>query len=365
MSTAQQDNVAPLPAAGAAYAKYKDKFYIAGGTVKSGIGVSSTTDQFFALDLSKPWDAASPAWIRLKEAPKKGFVGAAMSWDGKNFMTLPDNGTAAHQYSFDSLTWNESKASFRDPMLGAFPVTLGDSGTVLIAGGLTAAGDVRNQYDIYKFDTGENIMGQPLPVGVLPYRQGYKALWSSALKSAVFYGGYGLETLGQWVTLYNPTTNQWNMLNTTGDVTLTTFDHCMAISRSSFLDPGSVVDAGQLSTPIAIYQISLDSWVKMYNPSLAYRGPPPETGPPPSQPTTQEDNDQDEVGTLNIGAIAGGIAGAVTVVAFFGFLNRPQKTTTAALEWTRNTITMSMKKNSYLRYPEEEDFAHLSMQAAM
>ncbi|KAG0221495.1 hypothetical protein BGW41_006732, partial [Actinomortierella wolfii] len=152
MAEAQTNLIAPIPASGMGYAKYKNKLYVNGGLIKAYRDPGSITDQFFALDLSKPWRSDSPAWIPLPEGPKKQLISVAMSLDGKVFMTFPAVGYPAYRFSFEKNAWSAVKANFRDSMYDVDPVTLGTDGTALIFGG--SRGD---EYDIYSFETDQTV----------------------------------------------------------------------------------------------------------------------------------------------------------------------------------------------------------------
>ncbi|KAG0227332.1 hypothetical protein BGW42_003014 [Actinomortierella wolfii] len=198
-----------------AYAKYKNKFYINGGSIKAGIGPDTLTGQFFALDLSKPWRSTSPAWIPLPEGPKKDFTRGAMSLDGKIFMTFPEIGYPAYRFSFESNTWSSSKANFRDTMYSVDSVTMGD-GKVIIVGGFQE-NTTYSPYDIYSFDTDQTVTMNLPKTGasgsvILPGRREYRVVWSEHLKSAVFFGGFSPSQSPDIVSFYHPESKQWSSM---------------------------------------------------------------------------------------------------------------------------------------------------------
>ncbi|KAF9154914.1 hypothetical protein DFQ26_009909, partial [Actinomortierella ambigua] len=213
MSMAQQTPVAPQPAARVAYAKYKNKFYISGGSVETLRDPSATTNQFYALDLSKPWKSESPAWIRLPDAPRKDFAGAAMSSDGKIFMTFPSGIAPAHRFFFENNTWSESKAQFRASTNDVSPVTLGVDSKVLILRESQSNNVTFRSYDIYSFDT-DQVMTTEMPFYtvnntlMMSGPHGFKPAWSNHLKAAVFVGGIPEN---QWVNIYDPK-GQWTYM---------------------------------------------------------------------------------------------------------------------------------------------------------
>ncbi|KAG0223330.1 hypothetical protein BGW42_005975 [Actinomortierella wolfii] len=88
---------------------------------------------------------------------------------------------------------------------------------------------------------------------------------------------------------------------------------------------GANVGAGRRN-PMAIFQISKNSWVDEYQPFTEYRDPFPSSPRPPSaSPPQGSNNTSNEIQDLreepiNVGYIAGAVAGALAVVAIVGFL---------------------------------------------
>ncbi|KAF9159000.1 hypothetical protein DFQ26_007015 [Actinomortierella ambigua] len=407
LTASQQNPVAPQPVAAPGYAKYKNRFYVNGGTTSLSASVLGSSGQFFALDLSKSWTSVSPAWIQLPDGPRKDYHGAAMSLDGKFFLTSCSTAsTVSHRFSFDTNTWSVSKAPCHSTTYDVSPVTLGTDGTVLTAGGFTEVG-IADAYEIYSFATDQAVRA-PLPdtmvngVPILPGRRGYKVVWSEPLKSAVFFGGSGLQgTSVGTVTLYRPESKQWSLMKTIGANNTNNYGHCMAItddgttilSYGGYYDsqPGNplfseslyilnlttgvwtlavdssskrawpactiagdyfllwggsykflagintTLDFDKPSTPVLIYQISLNAWVQEYKPSAEYLNPGAGTpsasatssvrpssssSPSPSSQGVPDSSTKDGTsgGMTNIGAVAGGVAGAAIVVATIGFL---------------------------------------------
>ncbi|KAG0221134.1 kelch domain-containing protein 3, partial [Actinomortierella wolfii] len=225
--TAQQ-NPAPMPASSASYVKYKNKFYVMGGTVmpefKSTEGYSA---QFFVLDLSKPWKSESPAWTPLPAGFRVSDVGAAMSQDGKIFITFPGFGQAAHRFFFENNTWSASQADLRDSMYSSCPVSL-PNGTVFVVGGDERGDNV--PVDIYSFNADQTVTTRYPKAALLnsTFEQ-YKAVWSEYLQSVVYYGGWDILA-DQSVRLYHPESKQWKKLKTTGGKNVTLVGHCIAIT---------------------------------------------------------------------------------------------------------------------------------------
>ncbi|KAF9154911.1 hypothetical protein DFQ26_009906, partial [Actinomortierella ambigua] len=209
MSAAQQTPVAPLPASGPAYAKYKNKFYIQGGRI--GPKIDHATGQFFALDLSKPWTSESPAWIRLPDGPQKDDAGAAISLDGKIFYTSSSLfQPTAHRFFFENNTWSISTTALQESIYTVSPVTLETDGQVLILGGYNE--NITNMCHFYTFDTDQYVFTQLSPAAINGTQlvfEDYMAVWSRHLKQAVFIGGLGSS---QGMTLYEPKSKKWKKM---------------------------------------------------------------------------------------------------------------------------------------------------------
>ncbi|KAG0221786.1 hypothetical protein BGW42_007296 [Actinomortierella wolfii] len=209
--------IASLPVHSSGFAKYKDRFFIHGGVTTGGnANADNISGQFFYLDLSKRWTSVSPAWNKLPEGPKN-VSEIALSLDGKILVAFIGNPIQAiHGFSFESRTWSISKVSFQNSTKGIFPVTLGQDGTVLIAGGSS----LDNVYHIYSFDV-DSLVTHSLPPSpfpgkkFLPGREFYQAVWSEPFKSAFFFGGsiYGVfagnASTANILSVYNAETKAW------------------------------------------------------------------------------------------------------------------------------------------------------------
>ncbi|KAF9970091.1 hypothetical protein BGZ73_007316 [Actinomortierella ambigua] len=310
----------PLPVAEAAYVKHGTKFYVYGGRVTlTSTDPTALTGQFFALDLSKPWSADAAVWIKLPEGPKKYHVTMAMSKDGKILMVFPGKDNTAHRYLVENPQWLASRQPFNVAMTDVAPVMTENDGRVVILAGFGTSA-THDQIDIYSFDV--DFIEATLPVPpyspstlFLPAKGFYKAAWSKKLQSIVYYGGLSEFTTDQWVSLYNPVTNSWKSLKTSGVNRHTSLDHCVATGIDN---TNQLVDAGRLSSPPMLFSISQRTWVDKYVPSAEYfEEDPPPSPTSPAQPTNSLVT---ETPSSNIGAIVGGSVGvAVVVLALAGF----------------------------------------------
>ncbi|KAF9166177.1 hypothetical protein DFQ26_008499 [Actinomortierella ambigua] len=161
-TAAQQTTVAPLPATNAGYARHKDKFYIYGGRTNiTDLTPAVYSGQFFALELSKLWTAASPAWIQLPPGPAVADAPVVVSADGKVLMSFPGMDKSAYRYQFETKTWTTSTNAWVTPRRDLSPVVLQTDGTVLILGG-DGASPSSDTFGIYTFDTDRVISSSPI-----------------------------------------------------------------------------------------------------------------------------------------------------------------------------------------------------------
>ncbi|KAF9970736.1 hypothetical protein BGZ73_006492, partial [Actinomortierella ambigua] len=236
IATAQQAPVAPQPVDHPIYAKHKNKLYIYGGSSTALVAPNSTVGkvgQFFALDLSKPWRSASPAWIALPEGPRESNTGAAVSPDGKIFMTTPTSLEKPYVFNFDTKTWSMSNAIYPASLTAARPVTLGTNDTVLVAGG--------SPIDPYEYRTYSFVRDEPVLARMTDIEGGipvfHEAVWSEHFKSAVFFGGFITEFYGPTqiynrngtVIFYHPEIKGWSSMAPIGARGSEARGFCLAI----------------------------------------------------------------------------------------------------------------------------------------
>ncbi|KAF9971214.1 hypothetical protein BGZ73_005897 [Actinomortierella ambigua] len=237
--TAGQIIHVPPPRCAASYAKFQNKFYIYGGSTSIR---SDYFSELHVLDLSKHWNSTSPVWWVLTSGPLLPATTATMSLDGKKLLLIPGLLSPGWIYSFEKDGWDLVKANFRNSTPGAFPVTMGTDGKVLITGGIgNAFGKLFiEDYDIYSFEDDKTTTLQ-LPATLsngptfMPSRQGYGAVWSSFLKKVVLYGGQADSiTSTVWsadtVSMYDPVAAKWSEVKTTNYNNNTIARHCMAIT---------------------------------------------------------------------------------------------------------------------------------------
>ncbi|KAG0269055.1 hypothetical protein DFQ27_004987 [Actinomortierella ambigua] len=308
-TVAAETALIPRPRSAASYAKFHNKLYIHAGYGGNIQPIPYT--QLYALDLSKPWKSTSPAWLRISEGPDFGNnrTYSTVSHDGKILMIMPGIRTPGYLYYIEQDLWVQINATFRKSTMDAFPVTLGESGAVLITAGSRDdqyALSV-NEYDIYSL-AGDNTTTRDLPATVssgplfMPNRQDYRAVWSHYLERAVLYGGRA-ETSeeSRWVSdtvsLYDPLKDQWSEMS--GYKALVTLPEGSQNLNTS----NQTIDFDKISSPVEIYNISSNAWVADYEPTEEYMNP--------YNPNLRRKSESEEPNTKHI---VGGAVGAVVVV---------------------------------------------------
>ncbi|KAG0210475.1 hypothetical protein BGX28_009285 [Mortierella sp. GBA30] len=241
-----QDSVTVV--SGAAYARYGTKLYVVGGGYSREVKPSYPTfntvsqfvpneqGQFMVLDLSVPWDAATPAWKRLANGPIQGVFPAAMSGDGHTLATFhsnrnsTDSGKFAWLYNVTSDIWSISTIRVPRPDRdGRFAVTDPTTNLAYLPGGYES--DESAQMLVYNF-TSDTAVSSPLPAGRLVNVTQYKGLWWAQKKSILYFGGYladnSLAPAG--ITQFTPSSSTWTTLVTKGNGPSSRADFCMEIS---------------------------------------------------------------------------------------------------------------------------------------
>ncbi|KAF9163048.1 hypothetical protein DFQ26_002991 [Actinomortierella ambigua] len=370
LSTAQYSSP-PVPVGGSAFARTRTSLYIQGGNIDFRDPSPLRTGQFYRLDLSVPWNTSQPAWHKLKDGPVNAIFPAVFSLDEKTMITFHSgtSTTFAYKYSVESDSWSPSMLRVKNPdFQGISAVTDLSTGLVYLAAGYSTP--YRDSMDVFDFAI-DDIRSTKLPPSSQAFeaRAYYTNVWSRSRNSILYFGGYN-ASLGvvetAVVTEYVPSTQVWSTLTPTGTGPSNRADHCMTInddgtkavvfggrlptgnSGDIFIldlkantwtkgmagpirlyatctiagdlfvtwggaDGTQTIGFGTSSQPPLVYNITADRWVTDYIPPASYVTP-----PKPIETVT-------EANESNVGAIAGGIAAAVVVVAgiaFFIFMRR-------------------------------------------
>ncbi|KAF9904129.1 hypothetical protein EC991_003006 [Linnemannia zychae] len=240
--THAQDHITTVSDPG--YVRFQDKFYVVGGGLIREVKdrgfytapVGTVGDgQFAVLDLSVPWSGASPTWKKLPNGPKQNGSPVALNREGTKLISfmIPGNTSAdpfAEIFDFATNAWTPSKirVATRDRN-GLRAITSPENGFTYIAGGYEADGKNDQMY-VYHWDTDELTkipMGSAVMVNTLHYR----AVWWTTKKSILYFGGFASGQFARAdVNMFDPATEAWTALRTTGTGPGPRSDMCMAIS---------------------------------------------------------------------------------------------------------------------------------------
>lgn len=171
----------------------ENTFFIQGGLLITGPGISSNTSQFYSLDLTQPtWNTLNPPWKPLTYpatlVPLASTAGHSMSvaQDNSGFtMWMASNLVAT--YNIGSNSWGQIVPTppatlFKGSNLQA--ATDPTSGLVYIPG---AAG-TPNSMSVFSSSTGMSL-SVPMPPTLVAAGAFYSFVWSKVRKTFIYYGG--------------------------------------------------------------------------------------------------------------------------------------------------------------------------------
>ncbi|KAF9090167.1 hypothetical protein BGX27_002323 [Mortierella sp. AM989] len=240
-----QSTTSVTPVSSPAYARFGTKLYVIGGGQSREVknrGAFFTEPQFLigdgqliVLDLSIPWDAATPAWMRLEDGPKQMNFPGALSADGSKIITFRCgvNQSFAMLYDVATDNWSSSKIIVPVPDRGGiFAVSDPTTNSVFLPGGYDNNANLDQLY-IYHFDN-DTISQIPMISSPLRSSLYFNGVWWAQKKSILYFGGYiqpSADHSPNSVTIYTPHTNTWSTLPTTGTPPSGRSDMCLAISE--------------------------------------------------------------------------------------------------------------------------------------
>ncbi|KAF9350053.1 hypothetical protein BGX34_001431 [Mortierella sp. NVP85] len=365
-----------------AYARVGSKLYVVGGGFIREVIDDSRNHWFtspqplvgdgqtIVLDLSVPWDAATPAWKQLQKGPKQMDFTGTLNADGSKFVTFRSgiNGTFAMLYDVATNTWSPSKVTVDNPNRNGIAGVLDPTtNKVYLPFGYdnNLSGD---QMYIYDFNT-DSINKTSMAATALTNSLYFEGVWWSTKKSILFFGGYTYPSqnlASNVVNMYTPSTDSWSHLTTKGTGPSSRSDMCVSICRiihsimkqtisseifvldlntmtwtrgrdyskprtysvctivnGNFLSWGGTDDQQTVSDPVIIYDLKRNKYLSKYmgtdpdsdyDPSL---GPQKDQGRPGSGSGSTTPNYYTGSGGLPTGAIVGIAVGAVVFISFF------------------------------------------------
>lgn len=209
----------PIPAVAAAYARSWTRLYVQGGTTITGNTVNSQMNQLFALDLTQPWPAETPTWIRLSsDGPVSTLHSAVVSLDQKRLLVTGTKGSFGDIYDIEDDTWVSSSVLTSNPSRAEVkPIQDLETGLVYFAGGY---GLDKNDTTIpvYNF-TADAMIPPPLltiPSGFMTDRSFYSGVYVKPRKSILYFGGFSNDNKTSpspgVITEFIPSNRTWSKL---------------------------------------------------------------------------------------------------------------------------------------------------------
>ncbi|KAF9208718.1 hypothetical protein CPC16_011232 [Podila verticillata] len=267
----------------AAFTRHGTNLYAVGGgftreipnknTFYSGPETTVGDGQLIVLDLSTPWDGASPPWKKLANGPKQYNLPAALNADGTKLVAF--HGSAAANNTFGMIydvaagTWSNSTVVVPNPNREGIPgVTDPDNDIMYLATGYDANNKGDQMYT-YNF-TSDKMFTQPMNGQAIMGLAYFAGAWNSKTKSIMYFGGNIVssgDNAPSGVTTYTPSTSTWASLVTTGPAPSGRSDMCLAVS-----DDGTklIVHGGRtrsqfnqwLSGEIFILDLNTNKWTQ-------------------------------------------------------------------------------------------------------
>ncbi|KAF9376470.1 hypothetical protein BGX21_003479 [Mortierella sp. AD011] len=254
-----------------AYTIAGGKLYIQGGSA----GSQQSSAQFFSLDLTTNWSATAPSWKALnlgsgaQSAPVDFGHSMSVSADQNNLIFWGTN-IGISTYSIPNDNWSiisssqpaglpasAGKYSTGDPKTGEmYKLTVTQTGTPIFI-----------SYNTITNTTKTLSLPSDLATKELRY---YSIVWSTQRNSVILFGGYFNSTninnstglVNSNFYEYNPTTDIWTVLPTTGNVPEGRFGHCMvpAYNGTKMILFGGQDTGNNPTNSIYILNLSNQTW---------------------------------------------------------------------------------------------------------
>ncbi|KAF9350876.1 hypothetical protein BGX26_010999 [Mortierella sp. AD094] len=300
-----------------AYATVAERtLYIQGGMNLNVTG--SAYNQLYSLDLTTNWTNFSPPWKALstQSAPSDSHNDMAVSAD-KSSLIVWGYVAGISTYNIAGNSWSTVTNTQPASILPTFGKHIAADPRTGIIYKLASKSNLTTDPQIFvAYDPATNTSQLPtLPPALATTELRYHSLvWSTQRNSILPYGGR-LYPSNQYNTIfyeYQPVTNSWSELNTTGSLPGILYSHCMipAYGGTKMILFGGN-QAGDyysvLSTPI-IYSLKDSKWTTQYIVST------PMDTPAPTNPV-----DSPSKSGGGTAPIIGGVVAGVLVLAIAGF----------------------------------------------
>ncbi|KAG0257489.1 hypothetical protein BG011_003938 [Mortierella polycephala] len=208
-----------------------ETLYVQGGADPSGF--EGFTDQFFSLDLTRNWIASSPPWRAFtrasSSAPPPVTWGHSMtlSHDSQT-VTLWDR-KRSYKFNLKTMIWDTPLPLPGNPNDEDSVRAVKDPGGEIV---YIPNGGV-NGTNMAAYDSVGNVLELPMPPPSIMRSEvsGYSAVWSTLRGTMLLYGGSDSAAANPqgipFLVEYNPKTNIWSRVSTSGTSPGDLYYHCM------------------------------------------------------------------------------------------------------------------------------------------
>ncbi|KAF9131786.1 hypothetical protein BGW39_001321 [Mortierella sp. 14UC] len=261
-----------------AFAQYNNALYIQGGfTQKEAIG------QLSSLDLTTAWTTTRPAWTTLALGPVishhsmvavKPEHGAGLGGGSKGYLLSIGGNPASPAafwvaYDFEAGAWKNIPTAIPGTYTGLeghTAVSDPDTGLVYVVGGFYG-NTTQNLLTVFDPKTASVVSSQPATDA--NNRTDVAAVWSTRRKTVLTFGGsraitavYGFDLAS--LQEYDPSSNIWKTMTTTGTIPTRRLDSCAAASEdgSKIVVFGGSLDSNTYFDTIYVLDVITGVWTQ-------------------------------------------------------------------------------------------------------
>ncbi|KAF9294177.1 hypothetical protein BGZ88_004276 [Linnemannia elongata] len=272
---------APVSRRRLAYAQYNDQLYLQGGIAQAGV-----SNQFNALDLTKPWSTASPSWtmlgggnwvshhtmVAVKPEHAAGLGSSAQGYLLSVGGNPVSSGGFWSAYDIQAGKWaNLTAPAPYIGLEGQAAVSDPSTGQVYIVGGYYADAvtnaTVANRLTVYDPKSNSVVMQQAATDKT--NMTGAAVVWSTKRNTILLFGGSRATSASAVSGLpmgnideYDPASKMWKTMATTGNVPTRALDACAAASDdgSKIVLFGGSLDANTFFSTIYTLDVVSGVW---------------------------------------------------------------------------------------------------------
>ncbi|KAG0083652.1 hypothetical protein BGZ93_001674 [Podila epicladia] len=349
-----QSTFKPIPSGASASVFIEGKaFYIQGGLTATGF-----TNQTFSISLSSSWDILNPAYTKHPDGLYDSRFPNALLKDGVSWFAISNKNFVTYNISDGKLT-QRNPAIMYSNLQGLSAVLDRGTGDVIIPNGFTNGAQTTTLYI-----TPENLSTRtdPQPAQPQPALTGltqYSLAWISNVgapsarvspclvpafngtKLILFGGSSPIGAPLSDIFIYDVVEGKW-IQGADGLSGRARSSHACAVSGDALIVWGGFENIPTRSPPpntVAVYNLTTDKWVDRYNAVPIKQVPTSVSAPTSSKPTSTagsgsgsgsgpgsgnengpETTPAPSGSENNVGAIVGGSAAAVIVLAVLGFI---------------------------------------------